>query len=172
MELETAWFNVLAPLIDATSPIELAERGEIPKPGDGTVYSCPTVKLESLVTEHGNPWNPDTPWIAYGMNRFIDGHSGRAGDFVYSELLAMDEVPEPSAFAFLGEVKSRYANVDARRLADRHNGKKRTTNILFADSHVANFRGKDVIPQDGEGDGAGGYFGGIIWDPSLDYEEE
>lgn len=152
---ETAWFNVLAPYVDIVPLKTLAKNGTPPRPGDASVYSCPTVTLADVTVT-----NSAVAWVAYAQNKFID-EGGK--------ILRADEIDEPSQFAYMGEVNSDYGNCDARHLAARHKGRKQITNILFADSHIESRRGAEVIAEDKEG---GRFMGGVIWDPEYRPEEE
>lgn len=165
---EDAWFNVLADFVDVVPLIEnYTTTGEVPRPGDATVYSCPTVRKSDLPSN----FPPGKPWIAYAQNLYIEepiSNVRRADPKAYGYLLSIDDVPNPSTFAYLGEVDGgKYANCDARHLAGRHKGRQKKTNILFVDSRVQTFPISQVRGDLRFNSPRSQNVGGITWDPTA-----
>lgn len=173
-----AWFNVLASYIGELS---LAQRAALwkpqPRPGDGSIYTCPAV-TESDLREYessiGRQLDPYTdPFMSYGYNLWID-HADRAGEHggqtAYGRILRISQIREASRFVVFAEVAGAVANCHAYHLDYRHN-KNTAVNLCFADGHAATYLKADIYVDKSEFPGneyKRKNRGGIIWDPEGD----
>ncbi len=167
---EKAWFNFLPPYVEQESLKDRLVNPLLgmPRPGDGTIWACPSVKSsdvdESILNDRAKPV------LCYSYNLRIDeldestGASRRGAGSRYPPLLTDTSIPNPTAFVVFAEVLSSSTsiggNCHAKHLDYRHQDKDQRVNITFADGHVAAFSRSDIYLDD-----INSNRGGIIWNP-------
>ena len=116
------WFNALPPYAGLPSYAALAQRGDRIKPGDGTIFACPSSK-----DTHAQCFLP------YAMNMNIS-----PTDRAHPHRLA--EIVNPSRLVFLADAPGPYSSTlpaaDAYSVKARHAGR---ANVVFMDGHAASF---------------------------------
>ena len=119
-----AWFNALPPLVGMKTYETLATNGVAPKPGDPSVFVCPTAHP----TEHSN-------FLSYAMNFYLSPTSRPTPH-------RLPEIPRPASLAFMADGGCAYSStvpskmpysVQARHLLQ--------ANVSFLDGHVQAFAG-------------------------------
>lgn len=119
------WFNALAPYLEMPPYQELVLSGKVPRPGDRSVFVCPSAKVT----------NDFQHFITYGMNMYLSRWD-------QAERTRLTQVPNPSNLAFLADSPGGYAStVPSRRgygVMPRHGGR---ANVLFLDGRVGTFAG-------------------------------
>lgn len=119
------WFNSLPPYLEMPAYSELYLTGKVPRPGDRSVFVCPSAKVTNTYTH----------FITYGMNMYLSRWD-------QSERSRVVQLPNPSTLAFLADSPGGYAStVPSNRgfsVMARHGG---FANVAFVDGHVGIFRG-------------------------------
>ncbi|MBE7506189.1 MAG: prepilin-type N-terminal cleavage/methylation domain-containing protein [Planctomycetia bacterium] len=116
------WFNALPPLLGLKPYSALASDGQLPKPGDRSLWMCP--RATPAATEH---------YFAYAMNMYLSTWQNPLPDRI-------DKVAPTDRQVFVTEGPGAYCSVLASRQAyspvARHDAQ---INIAFLDGHVARF---------------------------------
>jgi len=119
------WFNCLPPYLEMSPYKDLYARGQVPRPGQRSVFLCPDAK----VPEDGRHF------ISYGMNMYLSRWDQRDASRVV-------QLPKLSSLAFLADSPGGYASTVPSRsefsVAPRHSG---GANVVFVDGHVQRFTG-------------------------------
>jgi prepilin-type N-terminal cleavage/methylation domain-containing protein/prepilin-type processing-associated H-X9-DG protein len=115
-----AWFNALPPYMEQPSYMDLRFSRQQPKPGDWSVFVCPSVGLK----DEGN----GSYFFSYAMNYMINRHNGTNRSIKLQGFRA-----DATMVPFMAEKNDEFSAVAPWRVDFRHNG---GTNILFVDSHV------------------------------------
>lgn len=176
--LPIAWFNALPGYIQGTTYSALAKDRNAPRPGDKSIFICPSVKKNEPV-----PHNPRHYYANYAQNLFLEA-SANAG-CGKSVFLRIDQIANPSVFAMMGEnptgvgangnygysyghTHPMYMTYPWEQNAVGHSyrhGDDDTCNLLFVDGHTDDYKRdqiwyKGMIKEDN--------YGGIQWDPCND----
>ena len=156
-----AWFNTLPDYMDTDPLIKLTQARKTLRPRDGTVYSCSSVKPETITAAGVGPRDH---FMSYSYNLWID-HGQRASEVPgtrFPPLLSDVDIPMPSRFAVFSEVAGSFGNCHAMFLDYRHAGDRRKVNIGFADGH-SETKAKAEIHFEGmtKYDNRGG----VMWNP-------
>lgn len=119
------WFNALPPYLEMSPYSDLYQKGLAPKPGDPSVFLCPSAKVTGTYTH----------FICYGMNMYVSRWD-------QPERTKLAKIPSPSTLAFMADTVGGYASTvpsaAAYSVMARHNGK---ANVSFFDGHVQSFPG-------------------------------
>lgn len=119
------WFNCLPPYLEMSPYKELYARGQVPRPGQRSVFLCPDAKIPED-SHH---------FISYGMNMYLSRWDQR-------DASRLVQLPKPSSLAFLADSPGGYASTIPSRsefsVAPRHSG---GANVVFVDGHVQRFTG-------------------------------
>ena len=119
------WFNSLTAYLEMPSYNELYQAGKAPKPGDRSVFVCPSAKVTNTYTH----------FITYGMNMYLSRWD-------QAERSRVVQLPNPATLAFLADSPGGYAStVPSSRpfsVMARHGGH---ANVVFVDGHVGEFAG-------------------------------
>ncbi|MDB6018739.1 MAG: N-terminal cleavage protein [Pedosphaera sp.] len=113
------WFNALPPLANLPTYQTLANQGKIPKPGDNTIFVCPTAKPTQ-----------NTNFLPYAMNIYLS-------PWIRPLPHHLPEIPRPASLAFMADGACAYSATVPSALAysvpARHGSK---ANIAFLDGHT------------------------------------
>jgi prepilin-type N-terminal cleavage/methylation domain-containing protein/prepilin-type processing-associated H-X9-DG protein len=119
------WFNALTVYLEMPTYNELYQAGKAPKPGERSVFVCPSAKVTNTYTH----------FITYGMNMYLSRWD-------QAERSRVVQLPNPSTLAFLADSPGGFAStVPSSRLFSviaRHGGH---ANVVFVDGHVGTFVG-------------------------------
>jgi prepilin-type N-terminal cleavage/methylation domain-containing protein/prepilin-type processing-associated H-X9-DG protein len=166
----SAWFNALAEYIGAESVGEAARNARPLRPGQKTVFMCPSMRITDVKDEQGNLQTPRArePVFAYGFNLWIDHPPGQrerdhsSGETRYGTLLRASQLLKPSKTVLFGEAASvGFDNMAARHLEYRHDGTN-NVNMVMVDGHAETFYREQVFVSRGEDKDINR---GVIWDP-------
>jgi prepilin-type N-terminal cleavage/methylation domain-containing protein/prepilin-type processing-associated H-X9-DG protein len=118
------WFNALPPLIGLPTYQTMVTNGTIPKPGDTTIYVCPTAK----------PTTNDY-FLAYAMNFYLSPTSRPTPH-------RLSEIPHPSSLAFMADGGCAYSSTvpssQPYSVQPRH---VQRANVALLDGHAQSFAG-------------------------------
>ena len=118
------WFNALPPLLAMQTYQAAVTKGEIPQPGDKTIFVCPSAK----------GWSGSN-FLSYGQNIYLS-------PWIRPAPHRMGEISLPSALAFLADGPGTHSSVCPSSMAysvpSRHD---RQAVIAFLDAHVEAFPG-------------------------------
>jgi len=136
------WFNELPPYLAQSSYYNLVTSGQMPQPGDGTVWICP--QLSGLPNAYGN-------LFGYSMNMALSVREDQYPDRI-------TRVGPPSTLVFMADGPPGYCSTvpfvstpaapAPFNPVPRHNGQ---VNIAFLDGHVAAYPGS-YLSVNTEGD--------------------
>ncbi len=163
-----AWFNVLAPLVGMEPLSSACPAFRAPRPGDKSVFMCPSLKKQDIVDENGSPITYSTrePIFAYGYNLWLD-HGGRAGEHsptAYGTRMRVSQILKPSKFVVFGEVAhAQFDNMASYHMKYRHDGNS-YANLCFADGHASMVAKSDTYVGYSEANKKM-INRGVIWDP-------
>jgi len=119
------WFNCLSPYLEMPPYNDLYLEGKAPKPGDRSVFVCPSAKVTNTFTH----------FITYGMNMYLSRWD-------QAEPCRIVQLPSPSTLAFMADSPGGYASTvpssGKYSVAARHAG---CANVVFVDGHVGTFAG-------------------------------
>lgn len=119
------WFNALTPYLEMPSFNELVTSGSVPKPGERSVFVCPSARAG----RNGGHF------ITYGMNMYLSRWD-------QPERTRVAALPDPGTLAFMADAPGGYASTVPSRAAfsvePRHGGR---ANVLFLDGRVQAFDG-------------------------------
>lgn len=173
-ELAIAWFNVLPEYIQGTRYYDLAKVRQSPRPGDKSIFICPSVGKNEPV-----PQNSRDYYANYAQNLFLQQSSNtKCGKGHY---LFLDQISDPSKFNLMGENPTgvgangnygyQYGHTHPIYMAYptvghsfRHSDGN-SCNLLFVDGHTDNFTKEQIWH---EGMVKNENYGGLLWDPCLD----
>ena len=118
------WFNALPPYFESKSYYDLYLAGLKPKPGDRSVFVCPSAT--STNSAH---------FICYGMNMYVSRWD-------QPERTKLSRLPNTSTLAFMADSPGGYASTvpsaSGYSVLARHSGR---ANVAFLDGHVQSFTG-------------------------------
>jgi len=119
-----AWFNALPPLVGLPTYETLATNGMMLKPGDHTIYVCPTAQP----TAHTN-------FLPYAMNFYLSPTSRPTPH-------RLPEIPRPDSLAFMADGGCAYSSTvpSAMPYSAQPRHVKRA-NLSLLDGHVQSFAG-------------------------------
>jgi prepilin-type processing-associated H-X9-DG protein/prepilin-type N-terminal cleavage/methylation domain-containing protein len=121
----TDWFNALPPYLGLPSLYNQVLQGQQPKPGDHSVFVCPSAASSS----NGQYF------LCYGMNMFISRWD-------QPQQAKVTQLPDTEFLAFMADSPGGYASTMPSSaqysVEPRHNG---YANVAFVDGHVASFSG-------------------------------
>jgi prepilin-type processing-associated H-X9-DG protein len=124
IEREDDWFNALPPYLGEKSYKELYDAGTPPRPGQRSVFVCPSAKP----TSHRH-------FLCYGMNMYLSRWDK-------AEATRIVGVTDSGSLAVMADSPGGYASTVPSAAAysteARHGGR---ANILFLDGRVRAFRG-------------------------------
>lgn len=118
------WFNCLPPLIGFLPYQTMVTNGTVPKPGDSSIYVCPTARLTT-----------NSYFLSYAMNFYLS-------PTLRSTPHRLPEIPHPSSVAFMADGGCAYSStvpsakdysVQARHVL--------RANVTFLDGHAQSFPG-------------------------------
>jgi prepilin-type processing-associated H-X9-DG protein/prepilin-type N-terminal cleavage/methylation domain-containing protein len=125
IDREDDWFNCLPPYLGLPSFSTLAHSGQEPKPGQHSLFICPSA--QDLHQPH---------FLAYGMNMYLSPWNR-------PDMHRLQQIPAPSQLAFLadgpGGWSSTVPSSQAYSVLARHLGR---ANVAFVDGHVQSFSGR------------------------------
>lgn len=128
------WFNCLPAYLEIPSYQELYQSGNAPKPGQRSVFVCPSAKVT----------NANTHFICYGMNMYVSRWD-------QPERAKITKLPDPSTLVFMADTPGGYAStvpsMAGYSVMPRHGGK---ANVSFLDGHVQSFAGSYLGCNTGE----------------------
>lgn len=134
IDREEDWFNCLPPYLEMPPYSDLYKAGKAPKPGDRSVFVCPSARVTNTYTH----------FITYGMNMYLSRWD-------QAERTRTVTLPSPSTLAFLADSPGGFAStVPSSRgysVKARHLG---CANVLFLDGHVRAFPGDYLGCDSGE----------------------
>ena len=123
----TDWFNALPPMLRARPFIDLVNDGKMPRPGDGSIWMCPSA------VDGGQKY-----YFSYAMNMRLSTWNALTPD-------RMTRIGSWGTLVFLTEGPGPYCSVlpsaNAYGCVVRHKG---SINIAFLDGHVATYTGQEV----------------------------
>jgi prepilin-type N-terminal cleavage/methylation domain-containing protein/prepilin-type processing-associated H-X9-DG protein len=118
------WFNALPPLISVKSYSSMVTNGSIPRPGDNSVFVCPTAQ----------PTTNDY-FLSYAMNFYLS-------PTIRPTPHRLSEIPSPSFLAFMADGGCAYSSTvpssKSYSVQPRH---VQRANVSFLDGHVQSFPG-------------------------------
>lgn len=118
------WFNALPPLLGLPPYHALATNGTIPKPGENSIYVCPT---SSLTT--------NTYFLSYAMNFYLS-------PTLRPNPHRLSEIPQPANLAFMADGGCAYSStVPSSKPYSVQARHARKANVSFLDGHVQSFAG-------------------------------
>lgn len=173
-----AWFQVLPPYLEEEPMAELWKKNAIPRPGDKSIFVCPSSKpVSTIPANNGRIYYGD-----YAINLWIEARDrGCAGNGTpeksgYSEFLRISQIRHASAFVVWaespqgmgdnGQLGYEYGHTHAEYMGDpesgdafRHNG---YANVCFADGHADSYNKETIYDSN-----MNKYwnFGGLQWNP-------
>src|SRR5579872_737634 len=116
------WFNALPPLSGLPAYKTLAIQGMIPKPGDKTIFVCPTAQATAY-----------TNFLPYAMNIYLS-------PWVRPLPHHLPEIPRPSSLAFMADGHGAYSSTVPSSMEysvpARH---AQRGCVAFLDGHVQSF---------------------------------
>ncbi|HEX3355633.1 MAG TPA: type II secretion system protein [Tepidisphaeraceae bacterium] len=127
LDRPTDWFNALPPMFHATPYIDLVNQGQMPRPGNGSIWMCP------VAVDGGQ-----TNFFAYAMNMRLSTWNAPNPDRInrvgpWSNLVFMTDAP--GAYCSVLPANANYSPIAP------HHGR---LNIAFMDGHVASYKGDEV----------------------------
>ncbi len=118
------WINALPPLLGLPSYQAMAANGTIPKPGDRSIYVCPTAQRTT-----------NDYFLAYAMNFYLSPTLRPAPH-------RLPEIPRPSTLAFMADGGCAYASAvpssKPYSVQPRHTQRAA---VSFLDGHAQSFAG-------------------------------
>ena len=118
------WFNALPPLIGLPTYLAMVTNGTIPKPGDTSVYVCPTAR----------PTTNDY-FLSYAMNFYLS-------PTLRATPHRLSEIPHPSSLSFMVDGGCAYSSAvpssKPYSVQPRHTQR---ANVTFLDGHGQSFTG-------------------------------
>ena len=121
------WFNALPPMLRKTTYFDLTNANQIPRPGDNSIWMCPSTLDSSSQYVFSYAMNMRlSTWNAANPDRL-----NKVGP--WTNMVLLTEGPGP--FCSVLPTVNQYTPVA------RHGGR---VNIAFLDGHVENYIGKDV----------------------------
>lgn len=172
--LEIAWFNVLPDYVIDTTYSELSAKRQSPRPGDSSIFICPSVK-----SDEPSPSHPRYYYSNYAQNLWLEQSVNQ--NCGLSKRLLLGQISDPTAFVVMaenptgqgangnygysyGHTHPIYMEYPSVGNAFRH-GDKEMCNLLYADGHV------ESLPKDAvwyEAMSKEDNYGGIQWNPCED----
>jgi general secretion pathway protein G len=125
-----AWYNVLAPYIGQAPLMILYGQGQVPLPGERSLYTCPGVSRKPS-------YQPDMsrPYFMYGFNSRLDPNGPAR--------FRRHQVRYPArTVTFTENSEGRHPATAGRFTRARHDG---CANLAFADGHAANVRSNEFF---------------------------
>lgn len=120
------WFNCLPPYLEMNSYKELYAKGQVPRPGQRSIFLCPSAKIPKDCLH----------FISYGMNMYLSRWDQQ-------DASRIAQLPKLSSLAFLADSPGGYASTVPSRseysVMPRHMG---GANVVFVDGHVQHFPGE------------------------------
>ena len=174
LDEETAWFNLLPPLMGEVPLGEYPKRGlPMPQPGRKSVFFCDEQKKAD-----GKNLKPNQAFMSYAQNLYIEDGARKPGGPNFGRLLRFTMIDDPSDFAYLAETGDpAFPNVDGRFVGYRHGkakekapagvqGPRSRGNIAFLDGHAAGFAWQDIYVA------ARSINKTVMWDPAAPFTKK
>jgi prepilin-type processing-associated H-X9-DG protein len=118
------WFNSLPPLLGVPAYQSMVTNGTIPKPGDVTIYVCPTA--QPITNDY---------FLAYAMNFYLS-------PTLRPSPHRLPEIPHPSSLAFMADGGCAYSStVPSSRPYSVQARHAQRANVTFLDGHAQSFSG-------------------------------
>ena len=165
---QTAWFNVLPPLVGEKPLLELLNQdGALPRPRDGSMWTCPAIPADAA-----DSFPDNRAFFSFGYNLWID-HSvenpnQRTQDMRNAGLIPSNEkapfpallravnIAEPTRFCVFAEVAdARYGTYNIAYVAYRHR-RNQVIHMVFADGSARAYAEKDIGVSSGKHNNRGG----------------
>ena len=130
------WFNCLPPYFGMPPYKEQYAAGIQPKPGDNSVFNCPSAKRDKD--------DKSRHFMSYAMNMYLS-------PTIRPEAHRLSDLDRVSQLVFMADAPGPYSSTvpsrNAYGVSARHSGK---ANVAFVDGHVQTFRGEYLGCGSGE----------------------